>query len=131
MAVLNRRVDTMSAVEDPSELLAAEARQLAAEMEGNAARRVDLAYQLVNGRARIAALNQELAVERQRLEACVRSLASGSSSGPLQRALTRVLPPLLFFVAGMVAFAVLTFLLSIANPRSAGDSGRDVTMSGR
>lgn len=120
----------MDGVEDPSDLLAAEAARLAAEMEGDPARRVDVAYQLLHAKLRIGELSRELTLEQQRLEACVRSLASGQASGPIQRALARVLPPLLFFVAGMVVFAVLTFLLSVAQARSAGDSGPTVVTSG-
>ena len=107
----------MSGMEDPA-VLAERAARLASEMEGDRARCVDVAYQLLTGQQRIGELDRELVVERRRLEACLQSMSSGQQdAGPIRQAFARALPALMFFVAGMVAFALLTFLLSVAKSR--------------
>lgn len=106
------------ATRDPQEV-AAEAADLAARMEGDSTLRLDVAYQLVTGRGRIGELTRELDTERRRLNAALRMAPSGSEAPRLHRAIVRVVPWFLCFVCGMVAFVLLTMLLSVAAPCAA------------
>jgi hypothetical protein len=74
-----------------------------------------VAYQLFTGRRRIDELTRELDTERRRLNAALR-MAPLSSEPRQQLAIMRVLPWFLCFVGGMVAFVLLTLLLSVAAP---------------
>ena len=102
------------ATRDPQEV-AAEAADLAARMEGDSTLRLDVAYQLVTGRGRIGELTRELDNERRRLDAALQ-MAPSASEPRLQRAIIRAVPWFLCFVGGLVAFVLLTVLLSVAAP---------------
>ena len=103
------------ATPDP-QVLAADAGQLAERMRADETLRLDIAYQLLGGRHRIAELEAQLATESRRLNAALRSLAPAASAPSLQRALVRAVPWFLCFLLGMIAFAALTALLAMVTP---------------
>lgn len=109
----------MSETHDAPEL-SVQARELAAALEADATLRLDVAYEMLVGRETLGALRTELATERRRLEASVRAMA-GQPRGARSE-FARLVPWLSCFVAGMVVFALLTWVLETVAPRGTGGS---------
>lgn len=101
----------MTESRDPA-ALSADARELAARMETDPTFCLDVAYQLLRGREQIAELKEELERERRRVEVCVRAMTPGAElDGSVRGVLRRAIPPLVFFAAGIVVFALVLLLL--------------------
>jgi acyl transferase domain-containing protein len=91
--------------------LSRDARELAGRMQDDPTFQLDIAYQVLRGREQIEELQAELERERRRVDACVRAMRPNDPDGSLRGVLQRAIPPLAFFVAGMIALAVCLLLL--------------------
>jgi hypothetical protein len=93
--------------------LSGEANELAGRMASDPTVRLDVAYQLLRGREQIAELRAALDLERRRVDVCVRAMTptSDQDASSIRSVLRRAAPPLLFFVAGMIALALCLLLM--------------------